>query len=239
MPLDMRNVAYSEAYKADKEELIAEVAVPAFFTKEYVTELSEGYRVLSAVYEKPYRKPEYAPMHVNRVRLVNAGGEVLYTYWTYDGYGVPLGVLNHANGKRYYVFTRELYGYSVLDLQTLKDLHYVPAASFFPYQEDNPDFEETFIWRTLYYNPLNSVLAVEGCIWAGPYSVVLSDFSDPMLAHPWVCVDEKLYGRDYCLDFVAWRCLDLVIQDTTDKEHEIILKQEEYTPWLLGEETPG
>ena len=59
------------------------------------------------------------------------------------------------------------------------DMHYIPAQSYGKYPEE---FEETFLWCKCYYNPVNDLLAVDGCYWACPYSLIVLDFSHPMTA---------------------------------------------------------
>lgn len=80
--------------------------------------------------------------------------------------------VEHSNGKRYLLFSIDLYGYSIMDLSNYKAYHYMPEESFAGHRE-------TFIWTDAFYCRKNNILAVYGCYWACPYSIFLYDFSVP------------------------------------------------------------
>lgn len=81
-------------------------------------------------------------------------------------------LIKHSNGHLYIIFTIDLYGYSVLELDNLKVINYLPSESY-------TDLEETFIWCEMHYNKKNNLLAVGGCFWAASSSVIILDFSNP------------------------------------------------------------
>ncbi len=89
-----------------------------------------------------------------------------------------------------------LYGYSVLNLDSLQCMHFIPAESYGTYPDE---FKETFIWCDCFYNPENNLLAVDGCFWACPGDVIVLDFKDPMTAvepNDW----HSIYRRYRCDD---------------------------------------
>lgn len=105
-----------------------------------------------------------------------------YFFWrNLDNDGEFMSLIHHANGKRYMVFRFDLYGYGVLDLESLQDMRYFPPQSC-PSKREN--FEETFIWTDVHYDSESNLLAVSGCYWACPYSIIVLDFSDPMTRQP-------------------------------------------------------
>ncbi len=104
-------------------------------------------------------------------------------------------MIKHSNGKTYLIFTEDLYGYSVLELETLKSVHYLPKESYL----EGEEFKETFIWTDMHYNKANNFLAVGGCFWAEPSSVIYFDFSNPLDIvedNKWVNIRNKV-APDY------------------------------------------
>lgn len=81
-------------------------------------------------------------------------------------------IVEHSNGKNYLIFSIDLYGYSVMDLENYFIYNFVPEESF-------KGEEETFIWTDVYYSKKNNILAVDGCYWAYPSSTEFFDFSTP------------------------------------------------------------
>lgn len=142
-------------------------------------------------------------------------GKQIYTYRAlYSAY--PYWLVSHQDGNRYFVFSQDLYGYSVLNLSTLKEHHFFPAESF--------PKGETFIWVKGCYNPKNNIMAVEGCYWACPYSVVLVDFTKPMQDTLQINTNvyiENKYPNSYGhVDFLRWEGSDLLLQAETNTEPE-------------------
>lgn len=130
-------------------------------------------------------------------------------------------IIHHANGKDYLVYYEYLYGYSVLDLTTMKGVHYIPQESV---SFDDEHFDETFIWCQPYYDPASSLLAVDGCIWAAPYSVIVLDFSDPMKikeASHWIDLSGDVNSDIYDeTEFSSWEHDTLVCSVYRDEKKE-------------------
>lgn len=169
----------------------------------------------------PFHKPDSAML----CRLYR-NGKLIFE-WRYigtGGYGRLARVIHHSNGKAYLIFFEHLYGYSVLDLSDMKSVHYIPQESACC---DTEHFEETFIWLIPHYDPESDLLAVEGCIWAAPYSIIILDFSDPLKiveANKWLdlggTIGEDTYGEIYD-EFKAWEPDALVCTNGTISKEEI------------------
>ena len=97
--------------------------------------LSEGYSVRTDYYTGQGRYQ----LHAARHQLLDSGGQVVYTWDNLDFDGEFCKLISHANGRRYLVFREDLYGYSVLEVETGEDCHYIPAESYPERQEDFRD----------------------------------------------------------------------------------------------------
>lgn len=122
--------------------------------------------------------------------------ELIFEWKKIYGKSLMAKIIHHSDGNEYFVFNEDLYGYSVLDLNTMECMHYMPAQS---YKENSEEFEETFIWCDCFYNPEMNLLAVEGCYWACPYSLIVVDFSNPLIpveVEDWLDVLNKMVELD-------------------------------------------
>lgn len=140
--------------------------------------LSEGYSVRTDYYTGQGRYQ----LHAARHRLLDSGGQVVYTWDNLDFDGEFCKLISHANGRRYLVFREDLYGYSVLEVETGRTMHYIPEKSW---PLDGRQGKETFIWTNVAYDAATSLLAVWGCYWACPNGTLLLDFSDPLEEQDW------------------------------------------------------
>ena len=166
------------------------------------------------------RRPDQLPDCGNINRLYR-NDEFIYE-WRYIGTEERNAqIIRHADGRDYLVYFEYLYGYSVLDLTTKKSVHYIPQESA-PFDDDH--FEETFIWYQPYYDPASSLMAVEGCIWAAPYSLIVLDFSDPMKimeASRWIDLGGNVNSDEYDeTEFVSWEQYALVYSVCRDEKKE-------------------
>lgn len=229
----MRNAASSPQYLAylrgEQERLVCD----AYKEGGDFRTLADGFRLETTRYARPC-----GPAQVDRAnacRLFTPGGELLYAYTALNGAGLA-SIFRHANGRQYFIFQRDLYGYSALALDTLQAYHYIPQASACYGQ--SADFQESFIWTGLHYNAENSILAVDGCYWAAPNGILLTDFSDPMQARPWfIPQDEPPFkGAFPAIDFVKWdgTALHLTCFDEQDQPQPCVLTQSDYLPHLAG-----
>ena len=139
--------------------------------------LTDGYSVRSKAYTYD------GDLHLcgSESELLDNEGKVRYTWRNLDTDGEFCSLFRHRNGKHYLIFRTELYGYSVLVVESGQEMHYVPACV---HPEEGQKAEEVFIWTGADYDPGTDLLAVTGCIWACPYSTIVLDFSCPLQPHP-------------------------------------------------------
>lgn len=133
-----------------------------------------------------------------RHQLLDSGGQVVYTWDNINDDGEFYRLLPHANGNHYLVFREDLYGYSVLEVETGRTMHYIPEKSW---PLDCRQGEETFIWTGVAYDAATNLLAVSGCYWACPNGTLLLDFADPLAEQDWkVWLDvQNVVDPDYDL----------------------------------------
>lgn len=198
----------SAKYKALIESLEAQVFSKLDLSSPTGKEqLDDDYYVMRYYYaDVENQKPGCAPVDGELCRLFK-NGEFVYEWKNIDGHSRFMTIISHSNGNKYLVFDEDLYGYSVLDLTTKKSVHYIPYQS---YQEDE-DFVETFIWCQVHYDSDSNLLAVEGCYWACPYTLIILDFSEPMgivESNNWLDVPDieelqEYTDPDFC--FLNWQ----------------------------------
>lgn len=78
--------------------------------------------------------------------------------------------VEHPTGE-YLICSEDYQTYTVIDLEHRQQAFTLPEE----YQQDMG-----FCWAKVMPSPDGLVLAVNGCIWAGPYEVAFYDFSEPL-----------------------------------------------------------
>ncbi len=195
------NIAYTPRYAAYRAAHAA-IFTPAHRSgrSEQVTPLGDGLRLRTW-----YCGGEAAcRVHASESELLDGCGQVLYRWQKLNGDGEFAALIRHANTRRYLIFRRELYGYSVLEIETGRDFHFVPAESF---PEEGEDFRETFIWTGASYDPVSGLLAASGCFWACPNDTLVLDFACPLSECPTVNLHEVLdpeYEKYDDIDLDRW-----------------------------------
>tara|TARA_R110002072_G_scaffold298568_1_gene472711 strand:- start:532 stop:1131 length:600 start_codon:yes stop_codon:yes gene_type:complete len=86
-------------------------------------------------------------------------------------------VEDHPNGHDYLVCGEDYQGQTVVELDTGRRVDYLPPEA---------KAGVAFCWASHHPSPDGLLLAVEGCVWAGPYWIQIVDFSEPM-SPPWPC----------------------------------------------------
>ena len=168
------NVYHTPQYQAHRQ------ACAFVFSEEYRSTLPRKEEALPGGYSV---RTDYYTGHLQhqlraaRHQLLDSGGQVVYTWDSLDFDGEFCALVGHANGKHYLIFREDLYGYSVLEVETGETMHYIPEKSW---PLDGRMGEETFIWTNAAYDPETDLLAVWGCFWACPSSMVFLDFSAPL-----------------------------------------------------------
>ena len=216
------NVACTKEYLDDLERIDRHLFRPECFSEQERSEL-EDLTILTRHY-RCEDHPDYTYALIGSEKDVLLDNTVIHSYRTHDtnGFHWPF---KHGNGKRYLVYTQDLYGYSVLDLATAEAYRYYPQGSF--------PAGETFIWCDLHYNPLNSIAAVDGCYWACPSSIVLADFTDPMRDATYIDLNEYYHDEYNDIQFVAWDGTDLIGKILHGNAWtSITIRQPDYMKWL-------
>ena len=147
--------------------------------------LTEGYSIRSKAYIYD------GDLHLcgSESELLDNEGKVRYAWRNLDTDGEFCSLFRHRNGKHYLIFRTELYGYSVLEVESGQEMHYVPACV---HPEEGQKTEEVFIWTGADYDPGTDLLAVTGCIWACPYSTIVLETFPAHSSHSsrsvgWIC----------------------------------------------------
>ena len=186
------NVYHTPQYQSFRQEqafLFSEACLCQRPGKE--PELPQGWTVRTSRYQG-------GVCRAARHQLLDSGGQVVYTWDNINDDGEFYRLFPHANGNHYLVFREDLYGYSVLEVETGRTMHYIPEKSW---PLDGRQGKETFIWTNAAYDAATNLLAVWGCYWACPNSMVFLDFSDPLSEQDCGCWVEmhEIMDPDYDL----------------------------------------
>lgn len=135
-----------------------------------------------------------------RCRLFSPEGKMIYGYTFYYSsfHETAVQVLSAPEGL-YFFYTEGLYGYSVLRLSDMEQMHYVPRGNS----------GESFIITDLHYCSENRIAAVSG-FHNKTADVALIDLSDPLKEPEKITPlfpiinPENGYGRFEDLNFVRW-----------------------------------
>lgn len=161
------NAAYSAEYKRMRNEA-GEILNEKNYKDETLTALSDGY----AAVMRNYETVENGMLRAGSRFTLTRGGESVYEcVMPFGAGGLICGDIIRHGGGAYLLFRAELYGYSVLNLSTLKAAHYMPLERL--------DNQENFIWADAVYCQSAGLLFVSGCYWACPYSLIAVDFTAP------------------------------------------------------------
>lgn len=97
-------------------------------------------------------------------------------------------VENHPNGHDYLICGEDYQGQTIVELDTGKRISSVPHAK---------RFGAGFCWVKITPSPDGTMLAVEGCVWAAPYEVLIVDFTNPM-DPPWLELHRESKYEHFC-----------------------------------------
>lgn len=223
----MSNVAYSSEYRK-RYNNYQSLFKAGNFTGNKEVHLSDAYFIQLSEYRA--KIGDYS-CHGHTCELFTTPIESVAKWHSIHNYGGFHKIIKHSNGKEYLIFNQDLYGYSVLDIESRKIMQFFPEKSL--------QGGETFIWTDIEYSPISNVLAVIGCYWACPYGVQLFTFDSPM-SEKQKHIDlinffegsHEIYDD---IDFVKWEHGDLHIMkfntETEEAESEVIT-QNRYMTWL-------
>ena len=168
-------------------------------------------------------------LHGSECRLLH-GGKAIAQWRSINNDGEFFQQIQHSNGRTYLIFRQDLYGYSVLELDSGE------IMQFFP---DKALTGETFIWTDAAYNPSTNTLAVSGCYWACPFSTHLFTFDNPMSQQQKFVDLIECFDGGYDVyddvDFKKWESTNLCIARfhvETETTEAVTIPQSEYLAWL-------
>ena len=219
------NYYFSEEYREKRKQMDIQIFAHCDLSEPTdIKELTDGYTVKKYYYADTVNQKEgYAPVDGELCRLYK-NDVCIFEWKNIDGHSRMSKIIKHSNGKSYFLFDEDLYGYSVLEMETGKCIHYFPQESFF---HDMDTFKETFIWFEPYYDAQSNLLAVEGCYWACPYSVIVADFTDPMkisLATEWYDLLEHTADENIIddIEFKEWDNNFLICSSVSINKKDIL-----------------
>lgn len=115
-----------------------------------------------------------------RVRVQDQNGRDITKFDMINEDRVFLELIEHQNGKEYLLFRKDLYGYSVMDIESGITANFIPQKSFMPLDGTTIE-EETFICCKAKYCKTNDLLVIDGCYWGCPDDFEFYDFGNPMI----------------------------------------------------------
>lgn len=132
-----------------------------------------------------------------------------------------LFVENHPDGHDYLICHEDYQGQTIVQLDTGKRINYLPEAA-------NKGFG--FCWESYKISPNKKYLAVNGCVWAGPYEIVIYDFSEPMnLPYKQLAIDDGYSNsiRSWNEDNSINLCKAIEIRESDGKKMSELTSEEQ------------
>ena len=171
--MESKNAAYTNEYLEYRKQFDYIFVDKYKSDDDEVKNLSDGKHTLVTSYYNDYRYEIHKySVCTSKTQVIDNSGttvaEVCNISYSVDFFSE----VEHTNGKRFLLFSIDLYGYSIMDLSDYNVYHYIPVESFIGH-------EETFIWTNVLYCSQNNILAVDGCFWAAPSSTNFYNFSCP------------------------------------------------------------
>ncbi|MDE7364953.1 MAG: hypothetical protein K2N27_08770 [Ruminococcus sp.] len=229
-----RNMYDTDEYRKSIEKIMY-AEDEKYFCEEKEYELSDGYSVNYKSYVDDYEN-ENGTL-ITRASLLKCSlkksGNILYECYKNSHMSKPFSeFIYHSNGHRYHPFKVDLYGISYIDVDTLEVYNYIPEG----YEHDySYPCGESFIITDIHYDRESNLIAYGGCYWAGPYYVVVGDFSNPLAFNPHlvklydifdIYEDEEIYLDD--VDFIEWKNGRLYVKcyyESFTKEESISIEE--------------
>ncbi len=145
--------------------------------------------------------------------VLKSGGEEIYRYYALDRHARLVGdMIEHSNGRRYFLHKIDLYGLSVLDMESGEVFHYFPEGYEHDYRNDAG---ESFVITDVHYDKQSDLAAMGGSYRSGAFNVTVWDFSEPMSFNPYFVSVHDLIDHDYeqynDIEFKEWNDNSLVI----------------------------
>lgn len=193
--------------------------------------LDYGYYIKILVVKENFKKNyELLEQEGSICQIYDDNDELIYEWKCAYNKSRFSNIIHHSNDKKYLIFTEDLYGYSVLELDTLKNIHYILPQSIYQ--------NETFIWEDFHYNKENDYLAIDGCFWGHPTSIIIVDFKNPLEiqeSNEWIDIHNIIdpnYEKYDDIEFIMWDHNKLQIKaenNNTEKTENITISINEIT----------
>lgn len=236
---DLTNIAYRKSYIDGFEKYCNEVFSEGVYEEYCTVQAGHGYTL----------KYRLCTKYVTDIKVKECSEYELYSpdgrkIFSYNAPESTLHTVTEINGTLYYIYNDNLYGYNVLQLSDMAEYRYFPKASdSFGAYPVRQDYDETFIWTELFYNPDNNILAVHGCYWASPYEVMLYHIPDIMKPFDAIGCPREFSGYQYYdtadKEPVIWNKNELIINyceayaDETDfPSGQLVFTEEEYMKYM-------
>lgn len=87
----------------------------------------------------------------------------------------PFAWVPHKNGNEYLVCGEDYQGQTLVNCTSRTVQSYLPEEA---------KMGHGFCWASIYPSPSGTRLVVDGCVWAGPFELIVVDFSNPDVM-PW------------------------------------------------------
>lgn len=230
-----KGMSYRNMYEIRRNGLskIAYIESEEYFQGEETRELSDGYTLSIKKYAHQEGRVCYAVF--SRCVLSLNGAEVYkYRSTCYSNPHTYFDILRHRNGHRYFLFHIDLYGLSVLDLETLEVYHYIPEG----YQHDcSYELGESFIITDVNYDVGSGLIAFGGCYWAAPNDTMIGDFSEPLNFNPHLVNIHEIIDPEYeeydDVDFVRFDGDSIIV--SADRKREFSVNFDEISAKIVNE----
>lgn len=164
------NIYHTEKYRIKREKFLRFIS-PEYYRNSETKNLGNGYTLTADKYSEKIGSDIYAAA---RLHLKKDGAEI-YTFDDIGWHAISFSfILNHSDGKEYFIFREELCGFSVLRIEDMKSMHFVPDT-----KSENDRF--FFYNEPFYYDPETDIAAAHG---SRGYSVntdiAVIDLGDPL-----------------------------------------------------------
>lgn len=219
--MSYRNLYGTEEYQKtiDRQRYVLD---KKYFAHKEEFSLPDGYSIETALYQDSDQYTLKA--HLQKCILKKSDKSIYEYLCTYNHGASFKDFILHSNGRMYFPFHVDLYGISYLDINSLEAYHYVPEG----YTHDfSYLLGESFIVTDIHYDKNTDLIAYGGCYWAGPYDVMVGDFSEPLNFTPWLFDVGKIVDPDsegYEIDFKQWKDSQLIV--TVEGEEKSISIEE-------------
>lgn len=219
---DMTNIAHTQEYLQSRM-LYESLCIPACLANTRSYDIGYGYSASELEYNN-LLDDEEEPFRCCYDRSVSDKDNQHKYSWRTAGDGIMCRVIRHVDMNHYLLHNWDATGYSVTNLSNDQVFHYVPKE------------KDSFLWVQPHYNPVSSLLAVEGFLRHRPWHVIVTDFSNPFAQERWVDLSEELGIEDSVLLFERWDWDDLIVihrpQEEGSAERKVRVTKDMLNSWF-------